>query len=83
METSHATVLRVCGLKKNVQATFKIALEVPSDLIALSNMPVVNEKADGPIKTVSFQESPIMSTYLVAIVVGLFDYVEAPLPDGV
>ncbi|RZR87600.1 hypothetical protein BHM03_00015040 [Ensete ventricosum] len=44
---------------------------------------LVNEKADGPVKTVSFQESPIMSTYLVAIVVGLFDYVEAPSLDGV
>ncbi|KAJ8484959.1 hypothetical protein OPV22_017444 [Ensete ventricosum] len=46
-------------------------------------MPVVNEKADGPVKTVSFQESPIMSTYLVAIVVGLFDCVEAPSLDGI
>ncbi|XP_065045657.1 aminopeptidase M1-B-like [Musa acuminata AAA Group] len=72
-----------CWDEPALKATFKIALEVPSDLIALSNMPVVNEKADGPIKTVSFQESPIMSTYLVAIVVGLFDYVEAPLPDGI
>ena len=64
------------------QATFKITLEVPSDLVALSNMPVVDEKVNGSVKVVSYQESPIMSTYLVAIVVGLFDYVEDHTSDG-
>ena len=64
------------------QATFKITLEVPSDLVALSNMPVVDEKVNGNVKVVSYQESPIMSTYLVAIVVGLFDYVEDHTSDG-
>lgn len=65
-----------------LQATFKITLEVPSELVALSNMPVAEEKVDGVVKTLSFEESPIMSTYLVAIVVGLFDYIEDKLPDG-
>lgn len=65
-----------------LQATFKITLEVPSELVALSNMPVVEEKVDGNLKTVYYQESPIMSTYLVAVVVGLFDYVEDHTPDG-
>lgn len=55
---------------------------MPSDLVALSNMPVVEEIADGNLKTVSYQESPIMSTYLVAVVVGLFDYVEDHTSDG-
>lgn len=65
-----------------LQATFKITLDVPSDLVALSNMPIAEEKIDRNIKTVSYQESPIMSTYLVAVVVGLFDYVEDHTPDG-
>ena len=64
------------------QATFKITLDVPSELVALSNMPVIEEKVDGHLKTVVYQESPIMSTYLVAIVVGLFDYVEDHTSDG-
>lgn len=59
-----------------------MTLEVPSDTIALSNMPVMEEKLDGLVKTLSFQESPIMSTYLVALVIGLFDYVEASTSDG-
>lgn len=45
-------------------------------------MPVVEEKVNGNLKTVCYQESPIMSTYLVAVVVGLFDYVEDHTPDG-
>jgi len=55
---------------------------VPSDLVALSNMPIVDEKVEGHVKTVFYQESPIMSTYLVAVVVGLFDYVEDHTSDG-
>lgn len=67
----------------SVQATFKITLDVPSDLVALSNMPVIEEKKEGDIKTVYFEESPIMSTYLVAVVVGLFDFVESHTSDGI
>ena len=65
------------------QATFKITLDgVPSELVALSNMPIQEEKLNGHLKTVSYVETPIMSTYLVAIVVGLFDYVEDHTSDG-
>lgn len=64
------------------QATFKITLVVPQGLTALSNMPVIEEKLNGDIKTVYFEESPLMSTYLVAFVVGLFDYVENTTADG-
>ncbi|XP_068304973.1 aminopeptidase M1-like [Pyrus communis] len=39
-------------------------------------MPIEEEKVNGHLKTVSYVETPIMSTYLVAVVVGLFDYVE-------
>ncbi|CAF2068169.1 unnamed protein product [Brassica napus] len=72
-----------CWDEPACKATFKITLEVPSDLVALSNMPVVEEKVNGSVKVVSYQESPIMSTYLVAIVVGLFDYVEDHTSDGI
>ncbi|KAL5559481.1 hypothetical protein UlMin_035692 [Ulmus minor] len=72
-----------CWDEPAFKATFKITLDVPSELVALSNMPIVEEKVDGHLKTVSYQESPIMSTYLVAIVVGMFDYVEDHTSDGV
>lgn len=71
-----------CWDEPAFKSTFKITLEVPSELVALSNMPVVDEQLNGPVKTLTFQESPIMSTYLVAVVVGLFDFVEATSTDG-
>ncbi|KAB2619252.1 aminopeptidase M1-like [Pyrus ussuriensis x Pyrus communis] len=46
-------------------------------------MPIIEEKVDGHLKTVLYEESPIMSTYLVAIFVGLFDYIEDHTSDGV
>ncbi|KAL6604594.1 hypothetical protein ACP70R_043021 [Stipagrostis hirtigluma subsp. patula] len=71
-----------CWDEPAFKAVFKITLEVPSETVALSNMPVVEEKVNGATKTVYFQESPIMSTYLVAVIVGIFDYVEALTTDG-
>ncbi|CAO2188057.1 unnamed protein product [Urochloa humidicola] len=45
-------------------------------------MPVVKETVTRPLKTVHYEESPLMSTYLVAIVVGLFDYTESSTSEG-
>ncbi|KAJ9168198.1 hypothetical protein P3X46_019754 [Hevea brasiliensis] len=72
-----------CWDKPACKAKFKITLDVPSELVALSNMLVIEETVDGPLKTVSYQETTIMSTYLVAVVVGLFDYVEDHTSDGI
>ncbi|KAL6846320.1 hypothetical protein ACP4OV_023768 [Aristida adscensionis] len=71
-----------CWDEPAFKAKFKITLEVPSELVALSNMPIASQTTAGPIKTVQYQESPLMSTYLVAIVVGLFDYIERVTPEG-
>lgn len=55
---------------------------MPAELTALSNMPISDEKLNGNIKTVYFEESIIMSTYLVAVVVGVFDHIEETTADG-
>ncbi|XP_016649348.1 PREDICTED: aminopeptidase M1-like isoform X1 [Prunus mume] len=72
-----------CWDEPALKATFKIAVDVPSELTALSNMPIISEKLDANVKTVYFEESPIMSTYLVAVVVGLFEHIEDTTSDGV
>ncbi|CAN1120838.1 Aminopeptidase M1 [Linum perenne] len=72
-----------CWDEPALKATFKITLDAPSELVALSNMPVMEEKVDGSIKTLIYQDTPLMSTYLVAVVIGLLDYVEDHTADGV
>ena len=64
-----------------MKATFEITLNVPKDRTALSNMHVKSEhdiKIDGKdLNQVVFHKTPIMSTYLVAMCVGEFEYLEA------
>ena len=67
-----------CFDEPNLKATFELTIEVPDDQVALSNMPV-RESHPSPKegwKIVSFQKSPIMSTYLYAWAVGDLEYVE-------
>ena len=66
-----------------IKATFEMTLVVPANEIALSNMPVVSEEmAPNGKKTVRFDVTPKMSTYLVAFIVGQFDFVEKMTSDG-
>lgn len=61
-----------------------MTLVIPQNLVGLSNMPVEKEeKLDDDLKLLKFATSPIMSTYLVAVIVGEFDYVEGNSSDGV
>ncbi|KAJ8317302.1 hypothetical protein KUTeg_005206 [Tegillarca granosa] len=75
-----------CWDEPAVKATFDVTLVVPKNRVALSNMPVKSEKdldTDAQWKVVSYEQTPIMSTYLLAFVVGEYDYVEAFDKDGV
>jgi puromycin-sensitive aminopeptidase len=75
-----------CWDEPALKATFDITLVVPSNRVALSNMNVISEeplKEDADLKCVKYATTPVMSTYLVAFVVGEFDYVEGKSSDGV
>nr|APA21554.1 puromycin-sensitive aminopeptidase [Haliotis discus hannai] len=68
-----------------VKASFDVTLVVPKEKVALSNMPV---KSDTPDKNpnwrvVEYDRTPVMSTYLLAFIVGDYDYVEGKDADGV
>ncbi|KAJ5044098.1 hypothetical protein NUH16_000895 [Penicillium rubens] len=68
-----------CFDEPNLKSTFDFEIEVPKGQTALSNMPVQSER-DGHkpgLKFVTFEKTPVMSTYLLAWAVGDFEYVEA------
>ncbi|KAI1303651.1 Puromycin-sensitive aminopeptidase [Halotydeus destructor] len=75
-----------CWDEPALKATFDITLVVPKELVALSNMNEISNVPHGTnsdLKVVSFATSPIMSTYLVACIVGEFDHVESKDSDGI
>mmetsp|Transcript_28554 Transcript_28554/g.62170 ORF Transcript_28554/g.62170 Transcript_28554/m.62170 type:complete len:893 (-) Transcript_28554:81-2759(-) len=67
------------------KAVFGVTLVVPRGLDAFSNMPESGCKTleGGKLKELSFLDSPIMPTYLVAFVVGEFDHIQAQTEHGV
>jgi len=69
-----------CWDEPAIKATFDIKLRAEVEKTTLSNMPIIKEEKltiDGKeYKDVTFDTTPIMSTYLVAYIVGELDYVE-------
>jgi puromycin-sensitive aminopeptidase len=60
-----------CWDEPAYKARFEVTLVIPSDLTAVSNTPVVGETQVSPgLKAVHFAETPVMSTYLLAFIVG-------------
>uniref|UniRef100_A0A8C2YX96 Aminopeptidase n=1 Tax=Cyclopterus lumpus TaxID=8103 RepID=A0A8C2YX96_CYCLU len=75
-----------CWDEPAIKATFDIALIVPKDRVALSNMNVIDRKPypeDENLVEMKFATTPIMSTYLVAFVIGEYDFVESQSSDGI
>jgi aminopeptidase N len=61
------------------KATFDVEVVVDEHLAAVSNGPVVEEEALGAgKKRVRFQQTPKMSTYLLFIGIGEFEFIEDP-----
>ena len=59
------------------KAAFSITVDVPADLMAVSNMPIEStEKLAGARKRVHFATTPKMSTYLLFLGIGDFERIE-------
>ncbi|KAH8805355.1 peptidase family M1-domain-containing protein [Xylogone sp. PMI_703] len=77
-EPCHARRAFPCLDEPVLKATFDFEIEIPKDLVALSNMPEksVTKAEKANLKVVSFQRSPIMSIYLLSWAVGDLEYCE-------
>lgn len=71
-----------CFDEPELKATFDVVLDIPKDRMAISNTSPAGEAIEGDRKRVSFARTPVMSTYLLAFVVGEFDHLEGRTKDG-
>ena len=68
-----------CWDEPAVKATFDVSLLVDKHLGAISNMPVISKKTVGTKILYKFGRTPIMSTYLLYLGVGEFEYLYGKL----
>ncbi len=84
MESTDARRAFPCWDEPELKATFEVTLIVDDALAAHSNGPVVEESPEpGGKRRVRFAPTMVMSTYLVAFVVGPLEATEPTLVDGV
>ncbi len=81
-EASDARRLFPCWDEPAFRARFQLTTVVPENWMAVSNMPVANEKKVAGGREVEFEPTPSMSSYLVVFCAGEFDAVESEV-DGV
>ena len=66
-----------CWDEPACKATFQLTLNIPADMVAVSNTPILEQAGlDAGFKSVMFHRTPIMSTYLMAFIVGDLSYIE-------
>lgn len=76
-ESSDARRTFPCWDEPNLKATFDVEIELPEDQVALSNMPEKSvKKVENGKQVISFETTPVMSTYLLAWAIGDFEYIE-------
>ena len=72
-----------CFDEPALKATFSITMNVSTEYKAISNMPAIKTEIQGDRQIVQFDETPKMSTYLVAYMVSKLKYVETQSKHGV
>lgn len=66
-----------CWDEPEAKATFDIAIVADNKFTAISNMPVKSKKKIGSKTVYNFARTPIVSTYLIYLAVGEFEYLSS------
>ncbi|NNF64434.1 MAG: M1 family metallopeptidase [Acidimicrobiia bacterium] len=82
-EATYARQAFPCWDQPDMKAVFGITLVVPEDMAAISNSPVEREESKDGKRTVLFKDTMVMSTYLVAFIIGKLEGTEVVDVDGV
>lgn len=72
-----------CWDEPDFKAVFAITLVVDDQLLAVSNGSIVEERTEGGTRTVRFADTMVMSSYLVAWVVGPLEATDWHDADGI
>lgn len=67
-----------CWDEPSFRFPYQVTLRLPASNIAISNTPIERETVDGDWKTVQFQPTKPLPSYLLAIATGPFDTVPTP-----
>jgi len=70
-----------CFDEPDKKAIFDVALKIAENFEAISNMPIRSETIEGGKKVVRFETTPKMSTYLLYLGVGEFEFLEDKYND--
>jgi aminopeptidase N len=82
-ESHHAREAFPCVDEPAAKATFDVTLTTENEVTVLGNMPVKNQKIENNMLVTTFETTPIMSSYLLAWVVGDLHCKSAKTKSGV